>query len=138
MGFGASGGTYLKDVFYLNTFGVDDYVKAMETYGRAISLSVDLTARMQRAGWLYWRIYETKFAKSDYRQRFGEEIDSVYGRYFRFLRLLGFMKDDGERITLSDRSSFWLHAGENNLSIDYIGKLWGTSKQDPWPENVVL
>jgi oxygen-independent coproporphyrinogen-3 oxidase len=138
VGFGASGGTYLKDVFYLNTFGVADYIKAMEEHGRAIALSVDLTERMQRAGWLYWRIYETKFARSDYRQRFGEEIDRVFGRYFRFLKLLGFMKDDGERITLSDRGSFWLHAGEDILSIDYIGKLWGASKRDPWPDKVIL
>jgi coproporphyrinogen III oxidase-like Fe-S oxidoreductase len=127
VGFGASGGTYLKDVFYLNTFSVTDYIKAMEEHGQAIALSVDLTERMQRAGWLYWRIYETRFAKSDYRMRFGEEIDDVYG-----------MKDDGERITLSDRGSFWLHAGEDILSIDYISKLWGASKRDPWPDKVIL
>ena len=32
----------------------------------AIALSVNLTERMQRAGWLYWRIYETRFRKADY------------------------------------------------------------------------
>ena len=67
LGLGASGGSYLKDVFYLNTFGVAEYINAMEEQGRAVALSLDLTERMQRAGWLYWRIYETRFAKADYR-----------------------------------------------------------------------
>jgi hypothetical protein len=31
-----------------------------------------------------------------------------------------------------------LHALEDLFSLDYISKLWGTFKQDPWPEKVVL
>jgi oxygen-independent coproporphyrinogen-3 oxidase len=138
LGLGASGGSYLKDVFYLNTFGVAEYVKAVEDRGIAIALSIDLTERMQRAGWLYWRIYETRFARADYRERFGEDIDRAYGRYLWLLKLLGFLSDDGERITLSDRGSFWLHACEDILSIDYISKLWGAAKHDLWPEKVIL
>ena len=32
----------------------------------------------------------------------------------------------------------WLHVLQDLFSIDYISKLWGTSKQEPWPEKVVL
>lgn len=138
LGLGASGGSYLQDVFYVNTFRVAEYVQAMEERGRAVALSIGLTERMQRAGWLYWRIYETRFAKADYRQRFGEDIDRAYGGYWRLLRLLGFLRDDGERIILSDRGSFWLHACEDIVSIDYISKLWGASQGDPWPDQVIL
>jgi oxygen-independent coproporphyrinogen-3 oxidase len=76
--------------------------------------------------------------KADYRERFGEDIGRACGRYLWVLKRLGFLRDDGERITLSDRGSFWLHAGEDILSIDYISKLWGASKRDPWPETVIL
>ena len=138
LGLGASGGSYLKDVFYLNTFGAAEYIQTIEDHGRAVALSIDLTERMQRAGWLYWRIYETRFAKADYRQRFGEDIHFAYGGYLRVLKLLGFLRDDGERIILSDRGSFWLHACEDILSIDYISKLWGASKSNQWPEKVIL
>ena len=34
--------------------------------------------------------------------------------------------------------TYWLHAFEDFFSIDYISTLWGTSKQEPWPEKVVL
>jgi coproporphyrinogen III oxidase-like Fe-S oxidoreductase len=138
LGLGASGGSYLRDVFYLNTFGVAEYVQALEDGRSGIALSVGLTERMQRAGWLYWRIYETRFRKADYRDRFGEDLDVAYGRYLRAARWLGLLADDGERIELSDSGAFWLHACEDLLSIDYISKLWGASWRDLWPERAIL
>ena len=138
LGLGASGGSYLKDIFYLNTFSVAEYIQAMKREETAIALSLDLSPAMQMAGWLYWRIYETRFRKLDFRIRFGRDFDAVYGRYFRALRLLGFSKNDGDRVVLTDRGTYWLHALEDLLSIDYISKLWGTSNLDPWPHNVVL
>ncbi len=138
IGLGASGGSYLKDVFYLNTFNVDEYIKALENGEMAFALSLDLSENMQMAGWLYWRIYETRFKKMDFKKRFGKDFNRVYGKYLKPLALLGFLKDDGEQIVLSDRGTYWLHAFEDFFSIDYISTLWGTSKQEPWPEKVVL
>jgi coproporphyrinogen III oxidase-like Fe-S oxidoreductase len=138
VGLGASGGSYLKDVFYLNTFNVAEYIKALEQGKMPIALSLDLSENMQMAGWLYWRIYETRFKKSDFKRRFGRDFDEVYGKHMRPLALLGFLKDDGEEIVLSDRGTYWLHVLEDLFSIEYVSKLWGTSKQDPWPERVIL
>jgi len=138
IGLGASGGSYLKDIFYLNTFNAAEYIKAFENGGGAMALSLDLSENMQMAGWLYWRIYETRFNKMNFKRRFGKDFDSVYGKYIKPLALLEFLNDDGEQVVLSDKGTYWLHAFEDFFSIDYISKLWGTSKQDPWPEKVVL
>jgi len=138
LGLGASGGSYLRDVFYLNTFGVAEYIEALDDGRLAIALSVGLTERMQRAGWLYWRIYETRFRKAAYRERFGEDLDRAYGGYLRAARWLGLMKDDGERIALSDGGAFWLHACEDLLSIQFVSTLWGASRRDLWPERAIL
>jgi oxygen-independent coproporphyrinogen-3 oxidase len=138
LGLGASGGSYLRDVFYLNTFGVAEYCAALEGGDLPIALSVDLSERMQRAGWLYWRIYETAFNRGDYKSRFGEDIDSSFGRYLKLMGSIGFLKDNGDNIRLSDRGSFWLHACEDIASIDYISRLWGASKREPWPDEVTL
>jgi oxygen-independent coproporphyrinogen-3 oxidase len=54
------------------------------------------------------------------------------------LARLGLLQDDGARIVLSDAGTYWLHALEDLFSIEYIGRLWGTSKAVPWPERVVL
>ena len=138
LGLGASGGSYLKDIFYLNTFNVAEYIQAMNNGGKATALSVELNEKMQMAGWLYWRIYETRFRKSDFTERFKKDFDSVYGKYFKPLSFLGYLKDEGGEIILTDRGTYWLHAFEDFFSINYISKLWGISWKDPWPERVVL
>jgi coproporphyrinogen III oxidase-like Fe-S oxidoreductase len=138
VGLGASGGSYLKDLFYLNTFNVEAYIHALERDRLPIALALELTQNMQMAGWLYWRVYETRFRRSDFKGRFGKDFDTVYGKYMRPLSLVGFLKDDGDEIVLSDSGAYWLHVVQDLFSIEYIGKLWGTSKQTPWPEKVVL
>ena len=138
IGLGASGGSYLKDVFYLNTFNVDEYIKAIENGKMAIALSLDLSEQMQLAGWLYWRIYETRIEKGDFNNRFGKDFDRVFRKYIKPLLLLGFLKDNREEIVLSDKGTYYMHALEDLFSIEYISKLWGTSKKEPWPEKVVL
>ncbi len=138
LGLGAGAGSYLTDVFYLNTFGVAEYVRAMRGRGSAVALSVDLTERMQMAGWLYWRIYETRWEKAAFLERFGRPFDDVYGEVFGVLEAVGFCADDGRRITLTDRGAFWLHALEDVFSIDSIGKVWGAARAAPWPERVAI
>ncbi len=109
-----------------------------ESWKNAIALSINLSEKMQMAAWLYWRIYETKFKKEDFSIRFGQDMDTLLGKHLKFLARLGFLNDDGKQIVLSDRGTYWLHAFEDIFSIDYISTLWGTSKQNPWPEKVVL
>ncbi|MCX6329380.1 MAG: coproporphyrinogen-III oxidase family protein [Bacteroidia bacterium] len=138
LGLGASGGSYLNDIFFLNTFNVTEYIKSLEQNKIPVALSVDLTENMQMAGWLYWRIYETRFRKNDFEKRFKTSFDSKYGKEMKFLSRIGFLKDDGQQIVLTDKGAYWLHAFEDWFSIDFISKLWGSSKNIPWPEKVVL
>ena len=139
IGLGASGGSYLRDIFYLNTFNVAEYTGRLEAGEIPIALALDLSTRMQMTWWFYWRVYETSFKRRDFQKRFGMEFNQVWGKYIRMFSALGFIKkDDGDEINLSEKGIFWLHAFEDLFSLDYISKLWGTSKEKPWPERVVL
>ncbi len=138
LGLGASAGSYLEDVFFLNTFGVSEYVGALEQGRLPVALSVEMPERVQMAAWLYWRIYETRFSKSAFRNRFGREFDSVFGMYLTPLSWFGLLDDDGEEVVLSDGGAYWLHVLEDLFSIDYVGKVWGVAAQEPWPEGMVL
>lgn len=138
LGVGASGGSYLKDIFYVNTFNVNEYIRAVCGGRFPIALSIDLSEDMQMAGWLYWRIYETKFRKSDFQNRFNRSFDEKYGKQMKFLNRLGYLRNGNGQISLSDRGTYWIHAFEDFFSIDYINKLWGTSKYNAWPDKVVL
>jgi coproporphyrinogen III oxidase-like Fe-S oxidoreductase len=138
LGLGASGGSYLSDVFYLNTFQVREYIRALEGGQMPIALSIELSVEMQMAGWLYWRIYETRFRRSDFRHRFGRDLDRVYGRYIRLLSLMGWLEDGGDELVLSDDGIYWLHVLQDLFSIQYVSTLWGTAQREPWPERVLL
>ena len=138
LGLGASGGSYLKDIFYVNTFNVAEYVKAIDSNTSPIALSVNLSEKSQMAGWLYWRIYETKFRKSDFERRFNRSFDEEYGTYMKLLNKVGFLDYRNDLIELTDKGTYWIHAFEDFFSISYISKLWGTSKINPWPEKVIL
>jgi coproporphyrinogen III oxidase-like Fe-S oxidoreductase len=138
IGLGASGGTYLKDIFYLNTFSVGEYIKALNSGRSPIALSLDLSERMQMAGWLYWRIYETRFAKACFNERFGKDFDATFGKLMKVLTYMGCLRESHGEITLSDRGAFWLHAFEDLFSIDYVSRLWGDFQREAWPQKVIL
>lgn len=138
LGLGASGSSYLQDIFYVNTFHVDAYIKAMNEGRLPIAVSIDLTREMQMAGWLYWRIYETKFNKRDFHNRFNYSFDLKYGKQMNMLKRIGFLENGSDQIRLTDKGAYWIHAFEDFFSINYINKLWGTAKYDPWPERVAM
>jgi oxygen-independent coproporphyrinogen-3 oxidase len=99
----------------------------MEQKISPIALSTELPEKAQMAGWLYWRIYETKFRKSDFNDRFERNFDEVYGNFIKLLGTIGFLRNGQDIINLTDKGSYWIHAFEDFFSIDYINKLWGTS-----------
>ncbi len=138
LGLGASGSSYLKDIFYVNTFSVKDYVNAINSGQSPIALSIDLSEEMQMSGWLYWRIYETQFKKSAFEKRFNTPFDTRYGRFMNILSGIGYLSNGCDQIRLTDKGTYWIHAFEDFFSIDYINKLWGTAKFNPWPEKVIL
>jgi oxygen-independent coproporphyrinogen-3 oxidase len=138
LGLGASAGSYLHDIFYLNTFNTEAYIRALSEGRMPVALSLELSERMQMAGWLYWRIYETKFRKKDFERRFHVHFDAVYGRTLSLLSFLGLLTERGDTVTLTDAGAYWLHTVQDLFSIDYISKLWGTSQEAPWPAEVRL
>ncbi|MBN1597216.1 MAG: radical SAM protein [Bacteroidales bacterium] len=138
LGLGASGSTYLNDIFYVNTFSVKAYISSINEGKLPISLSTDLSEEMQMAGWLYWRIYETRFKKSDFQKRFDTSFNAKYGRQMDLLKYLGYLNNGSDQISLTDKGAYWIHAFEDYFSINYINKLWGKSRVDPWPDEVIL
>jgi oxygen-independent coproporphyrinogen-3 oxidase len=138
LGLGVSGGSYLNDIFFLNTFNVSEYIKSIEEKKNATALSVKLTREMQMAGWLYWRIYETSFNKDDFKKRFDRDFDAEYGRLMLLLSYIRYLKNNRGTISLTDKGAYWLHAFEDWFSIDFISNLWGNSTDEPWPEKIIL
>ena len=62
----------------------------------------------------------------------------VFGPLLFPVRLLGMMQKErgGYRVTRS--GAYWIHRLQNEYSLSYINRLWGTCRKDAWPAEVRL
>lgn len=139
VGFGPSAASMTGSDFYVNTFDVKAYAKALPTR-RPVTASMPIDRRLAMAYWLYWRIYELKIRASGFRTTFGRtaSLESEFGLLLRPLiwaRLLE-RTDDGYQVTRS--GAYWIHRLQNEYSLNYINRLWGTCRKTPWPVEVSL
>jgi oxygen-independent coproporphyrinogen-3 oxidase len=139
VGFGPSAATMTPDDFYVNTFDVPNYVSRLPQQ-RPVALSMPLTRRTEMGYWLYWRIYELAVRQQDFSRAFGvsASIEQQFGRLFRPLVSMGFMAQDGVDYTVTKRGAYWIHRLQNEYSLNYINRLWGACRREPWPALVTL
>ena len=139
VGFGPSAASMIGSHFYVNTFSVDAYASALPRR-RPVALSLAVDRRLEMAYWLYWRVYELHVGEADFRDQFGADADltRMFGHLFRPLMLakLAERTPDGYRITNS--GAYWIHRIQNEYRLNYINRLWGRCRDEPWPAQVTL
>jgi oxygen-independent coproporphyrinogen III oxidase len=139
IGFGPSAASMTGKDFYVNTFDVGSYAQSLPKR-RPVALCMPVDRRLEMAYWLYWRVYELKIMHHDFHDLFGEgnSLDSHFSHLFRPLMLMGMInkKDGGYKITPS--GAYWIHRLQNEYSLNYINRLWGTCRRQPWPAEVFL
>ncbi len=139
IGFGPSAASMTGTDFYVNTFDVRAYAETLPAR-RPVAASMPVDRRLEMAYWLYWRVYELKIPDSDFRAVFGADasLDAEFGRLLRPLVWARMLEriPGGYRVTRS--GAYWIHRLQNEYSLAYINRLWGTCRQTPWPEEVRL
>jgi oxygen-independent coproporphyrinogen-3 oxidase len=139
VGFGPSAASMTGTHFYVNTFDIDAYAGSFPEK-RPVAVSMKIDERLEMAYWLYWRLYELFAADGEFRTLFSEESDlrKVFGPLLFPVRLLGMMRREprGYRVTRS--GAYWIHRLQNEYSLSYINRLWGTCRKDAWPVEVKL
>jgi len=137
VGFGPSAATMTGDHFYVNTFSVDEYVRAL-THGLPIALVLKVPKRIEMAYWLYWRVYEMFISSKEFFDLFHEPLESVFGTILTIPRIFSMVRkeEDGYRVT--EAGAYWIHRIQNEYSLNYINRLWGRCQADPWPNEVIL
>lgn len=137
VGFGPSAASMTGDYFYVNTFDVDAYAEALPSR-RPVALSMPVDRRLEMAYWLYWRVYELRANEAGFRQVFGESLASTYGHLFQPLRLLGLAEARNGGYGITNSGAYWIHRLQNEYSLNYINRLWGCCRRQPWPEGATL
>jgi len=139
IGFGPSAASMTGKEFYVNTFDVRSYAQSLP-HKLPIALSMPIDRRLEMAYWLYWRVYELKILQNDFQDLFGNNcsLDEQFAHLFRPLLHMGMMcrKNGGYEITTA--GAYWIHRMQNEYSLNYINRLWGTCRKEPWPMEVLL
>ena len=137
LGFGPSAASMTGRDLYFNTFHVEAYADAVRR-GSPVALCLPINRRLEMAYWLYWRLYEMKVARAQFAAMFDRDLDGRYGWLFLLPRLLGLMRKGGPGYEVTDRGAYWIHRLQNSFSLDYITRIWGLCRREPWPQEVRL
>ncbi len=140
IGFGPSAASMTGKDFYVNTFDVASYAETLPDK-RPIALSMPVDQRLEMAYWLYWRVYELKICQKDFQTLFGEEytIESVFSEVIKSFELAGMMISKNNGVyQVTDSGAYWIHRLQNEYSLNYINRLWGSCRQKSWPTEVSL
>jgi oxygen-independent coproporphyrinogen-3 oxidase len=137
IGFGAGAGSHVPAGFFINTFSVDEYISRCSSDRFPTALYMPFTDSMHKYFWLYWRLYDTKIGRRELEEKFGRD-DKRLKKLLKIVKLLGFIKNNNGAIELNDSGAFWAHLMQNHFILDYINKVWGVAKTEPWPREIVL
>lgn len=139
VGFGPSAASMIGSDFYVNTFDVASYAEALPDR-RPVALSMPVDKRLEMAYWLYWRVYELEIKQSDFKNLFGEEhsIESFFSNVIKPFQMAGMIERENGCYHVTDSGAYWIHRLQNEYSLNYINRLWGSCRKDPWPQEVYL
>jgi coproporphyrinogen III oxidase-like Fe-S oxidoreductase len=139
VGFGPSAASMIGTHFYVNTFDVKAYADSLP-FKRPIALSMPMDRRLEMAYWLYWRAYELKIENEDFQNLFGanSSLEDIFSGLFLPIQLTGMLEKKNGGYQITSLGAYWVHRLQNEYSLNYINKLWGTCQSKPWPTKVVL
>lgn len=138
IGFGPSAGTYTGKSFYFNTFSFEDYLSLCKKRKPTI-LKLNVDKKMEKIFWLYWRLYETKIPKKQYKKLFCSDLEEDFKSLLLFIRLFRFVKrENKDSIVLNIRGVFYIHLLQNLFALDYINKIWHNCQKYKNPNKIQL
>ena len=139
IGFGPSAASMTGTDFYVNTFDVRAYAERIRG-ALPVAAVMPVDRRLEMAYWLYWRVYELDVRAADFRAVFGAEasLDAEFGYLLRPLVWARLLDRSLEGYRVTRPGAYWIHRLQNEYSLNYINRLWGTCRRTPWPEEVLL
>ena len=137
IGIGPGAGSHLPDGFVLNTFDLDEWMRATRQGRTAIALRMPFTGEMSGWWWLYWRLYDTRISLDHLDAALGKDAPKAR-RWLRILEQIGLVFRSGRFLELTEPGAFWLHLVQNHFALNYVNTLWTRARREPWPQAVAI
>ena len=137
IGIGAGAGSRLPNIFYFNTFSVDDYISSTADKKLPIAFSMKISSQLGKYYWLYWRFYDARINKDELKNVFGEK-DFKIKLLFLIFKIFKMCEESKKEIILTERGSFYIHLLQNYFVLNYINKVWTIAKKEAWPGKIEI
>lgn len=138
IGIGAGASSLFSNYFYLNTFNVEEYINSLNKGKLPINIVNTMTEREKMIFWLFWRCYDGVIDENRFYELFNEDMKNEFRILFTALKILKMIRSEGNKVVLTDLGRFAYHYVEKQYSIHYLDKLWQSSMQQPWIEELNL
>lgn len=138
LGFGVSATTLLKDVFKINTFSVNEYIKRVKNLHLPTSLTLNFTRRQRGAYFLFWSAYGLKINADRFQQLMGQSLARVFGWELFIARIFKLLVLKNGIYYLSQKAAYLYHYLEQQYTAAYIDKMWNISRNIAFPQKIVL
>lgn len=138
LGFGPSAATLTEDIFQLNTFSVEEYIKCLDKNLQPAALVMKFPKRNRALYWLFWNSYSLKLDKEEFYKLFHENLHDFFKWELRLGLLLHLLKETPKAYELTNKGSYVYHLIEQKYTHEYIDKTWRITGKEPWPEEIKL
>lgn len=138
IGIGAGASSRIGDYFWLNTFSVADYIKAVTDGQSPLALATRLNAGDKMAYWLFWQCYNTVIDTDTFRSMFNKDLPYRIKIFLSILGLMGLTHREGTALRLTDTGAYLFHLIEQGYTHAYLETLWQACFQEAWPRRTVL
>ncbi|MBN1352527.1 radical SAM protein [candidate division KSB1 bacterium] len=137
IGIGPGAGSHLPDGFVLNTFDLENWIRAASERRRAIALRMPFKGEMAGWWWLYWRLYDTRIPLDALDGTLGNDAPKAR-QWLRAAERFGLAVRNDGCFELTEPGSFWLHLAQNYFALSYVNTLWTEARRQPWPKSVAV
>lgn len=138
IGFGPSAASLLKDIFKINTFSVNEYIKCISSCRIPTALGLKFNKRARAIYWLFWASYNLYISSSEFYKLFGRRLEDIFKFELYLGKKLKYIKSYKDGYRLTDKGAYVFHLIEQSYTHQYIDKIWRASLKNPWPKKVAL
>lgn len=150
IGFGPGAATLLKDIFKINTFSVEQYIKCLNNNGDKnndytnknnklpTALSLKFNPRVRALYWIFWSAYKLYIDEKNFYELFSKKPDNMFKFEFYLARKFGYIGKNKAGYKLTERGAYLFHLIEQAYTHQYIDKVWKSALRNPWPEKIAL
>lgn len=138
IGFGPSAASLTKKYFKVNTFSVEEYIKAVERGQNPKALTLNFSKRVRALYWGFWNAYSLELDRRVFKRLFHKEIEEFFKVELFMAKILGIVTLKENKYVLTKRGSYIYHLLEQHYTHQYIDKTWNNCRENPWPDEINL